>query len=362
MSRDIVFYVTIFPFAAVPKSSISDSNSLGSDTFVFPHCVSGSSYPFPPSHLVQPSFTTSAVPNTADTSNAGPAPISSIDIPALTSISGCNSETGLIPSPVTRVLPVLHPRKSTRAHNPPSYLRDYSCNAVFSTPASGSPYDISDFLTFTHLNKAYKHFVFDLQATPTEPTSFHQAVQSPEWRTAMDKEIQALELNNTWISTHLPLGKIPIGCKWIYRIKYHSDGTIERYKARLVAKGYTQREGLDYTDTFTLVAKSVSIRIMLSMADVKGWGLHQMDVNNAFLHGDLNEEVYMSLPQGFHSKGESPNLVCKLKNSLYGLKQTSRQWFAKFSYTILNFGFVQSKDDYSLFTYAKGSSFIVLLV
>lgn len=74
MSRDIVFYVTIFPFAAVPKSSISDSNSLGSDTFVFPHCVSGSSYPFPPSHLVQPSFTTSAVPNTADTSNAGPAP------------------------------------------------------------------------------------------------------------------------------------------------------------------------------------------------------------------------------------------------------------------------------------------------
>lgn len=191
VSRDIVFYVTIFPFAVVPESSISDSDSLGSDSFVFLHCVSGSSYHFPP-HLVQPSFTNSAVPNTADTSNAGPAPISSTDIPALTPISGCNSETGLVPSPVTRVLAVLQPRKSSKAHNLPSYFRDYSCNAVFSTPASGSPYDISNFLTFTHLNKAYKHIVFALQGTPTEPTSFHQAVQSPEWRTAMDKEIQAL--------------------------------------------------------------------------------------------------------------------------------------------------------------------------
>ena len=141
----------------------------------------------------------------------------------------------------------------------------------------------------------------------------------------MDKEIKAFELTNTWILTTLPLSKVPIGCKWVYRTKYKSDGTFERHNARLVAKGYTQREGLNYTDTF-----SVSVRMVLSLATVKGWFLHQMDVNNVFLHGVLDEEIYMSLPLGFHGKGEcvfgsgsAQTLVCKLNKSLYGLKQAS---------------------------------------
>ena len=154
----------------------------------------------------------------------------------------------------------------------------------------------------------------------------------------MDKDIEALELNNIWTLTPLPVGKSLIGCKWVYRVKYHSYGSIERYKVCLVAKGFTQKLGLDYSETFSPIAKFVSVRIVLSLATVKGWFLHQMDVNNALLHGDLVEDVYMCLPLGFHNKGE--HLVCKLNKSLYGLKQASRKWFEKFSTTILQMGFI----------------------
>ena len=118
----------------------------------------------------------------------------------------------------------------------------------------------------------------------------------------MDKEIEALEVNNTWSLAPLTHGKTAIGCKWVYRIKYLPDGSIERSRARLVAKGFTYKLGLDYSETFSPVAKSISVRIVLSLVAMKGWFLHQMDVNNAFLHGDLVEDVYMSLPPGFHSK------------------------------------------------------------
>ena len=119
----------------------------------------------------------------------------------------------------------------------------------------------------------------------------------------MDKEIQALEQTHTWVLTPLPPGKRPIGCKWVYRVKLNPNGTIERYKARLVAKGYTQRERLDFSETFSPVAKTVSVRVLIALASTKGWPLYQLDINNAFLHGDLDEEVYMDLPLVFTARG-----------------------------------------------------------
>ena len=120
----------------------------------------------------------------------------------------------------------------------------------------------------------------------------------------MDKEIQALEMNHTWDVTSLPPGKSPIGCKWVYKVKLNPDGSVERFKVRLVAKGYTQREGLDFLETFSPIAKTNLVRVLLALVAARQWPLHQLDINNAFLHGDLEEEVYMSLPPSFHSKGE----------------------------------------------------------
>ena len=172
----------------------------------------------------------------------------------------------------------------------------------------------------------------------------------------MTAEINALESNNTWTLTPLPPHKRAIGCKWVYKVKYKADGLWKGTEHGW----FTQQEGLDFTETFSLVATMTTVKTLLVIAAMKGWHLSQLDVNNAFLYGDLHEEVYMQLPQGFHCKGV--NIVCKLNKSLYGLKQALRQWYFKFSNTLLKYGFKQSRADYSLFTKRFNNSFIALLV
>lgn len=116
----------------------------------------------------------------------------------------------------------------------------------------------------------------------------------------MKDELTALASTNTWTIVGLPHGKSPICCKWVYKVKHHVDGSIDRYKAHLVAKGYTQLEGVDYFDTFSPIAKLTTVRTILAITAIKNWSLEQLDVNNAFLHGDLNEEVYITIPSGMH--------------------------------------------------------------
>ena len=173
-------------------------------------------------------------------------------------------------------------------------------------------------------------------------------------------EIEALKANGTWTLITLAKGKKPIGCKWVYKIKYRSYGTIERYNARLVAKGYTQIEGMDYQETFSPAAKLITVHCIMAIAAARNWTLHQLDVQNAFLHGDLAKEVYMLPPPGYSRHGE--NLVCRLNKSLYGLKQASCNWYSKFSCAIRKADFKQSMADYSLFTRVHEDSFTAVLI
>lgn len=181
-----------------------------------------------------------------------------------------------------------------------------------------------------------------------EPRSFAEAMKDKRWRDAAGIEIVALEENGTWTVEHLPPGKHVIGCKWVFKIKFNADVTVERFKARLVALGNKQVEGLDYFETFAPVIKMTTVRLFLKLACGRGWDLHQMDVHNAFLHGDLDEEVYMRLPPGFHAPEKG--MVCRLRKSLYGLKQSPRCWFSKFAKALFDYGFEQCGADHYLFS------------
>ena len=144
------------------------------------------------------------------------------------------------------------------------------------------------------------------------------------------------------------MGKSPVGCKWVLTVKYNADGSIKRYKARLVAKGCTQAYGIDYQETFAPIAKINTLRVLLSLAANFDWPLFQLDVKNAFLNGELEEEVFMDLPPGFDEEGKFSK-VFRLKKSLYGPKQSPRAWFDRFTKVILQHGYKQAHTDHTLF-------------
>ena len=151
------------------------------------------------------------------------------------------------------------------------------------------------------------------------PRNIQEALDEPSWKLAVFEEMNALKKNGTWEVVDLQREKEVVGRKWVFTIKSKADKSVERYKARLVANGFTQTYGIDYQETFAPVAKINSIRVLLSLAVNSNWPLHQLDVKNVFLNGDLEEEVFMSPPPGFE-ESFGVGKVCKLKKSLYGLK------------------------------------------
>ena len=206
------------------------------------------------------------------------------------------------------------------------------------------------------------HYAFMMKvATVREPETFSEAAKDPRWIEAMNEEMRALRKNETWdLVPHSPHRKA-IGCRWIYKVKYNADGSVNRYKARLVAKGYAQTHGVDYEETFAPVAKMTTVRTVTALAAAKGWHLHQIDIKNAFLQGELEEEVYMVQPPGFESSIH-PKAVCRLKKPLYGLKQAPRAWHSKITQYLHQIGFRMSKSDNSLYIRSDSTSSIVIIL
>ncbi|GJZ97477.1 retrotransposon protein, putative, ty1-copia subclass [Tanacetum coccineum] len=185
--------------------------------------------------------------------------------------------------------------------------------------------------------EAEEHSLGDLN----EPTSYKAAMldsESNKWIDAMNAEIQSMIDNMVWVLVDLPPNCKTVGSKWIFKKKTDMDGIVHTYKVRLIIKGYTQLYKVDYEETFSPVANTKAIRILISIAAFYDYEIWQMDVKTAFLNGYLDEDIYMVQPEGFVDPNH-PRKVCKLQRSIYGLKQASRSWNKRFDEEIKNFGF-----------------------
>lgn len=207
----------------------------------------------------------------------------------------------------------------------------------------------------------FKPKLYNAALENEEPNTYCQAIQSDKWKAAMNEEYDALMKNKTWDLVPQPIDRNIVGCKWTNKLKRNTDGSISKYKTRLVAKGYSQQNGFDFTETFSLVVKPSTIRIVLSIALYRNWNIKQLHVNNAFLKGVLHEDVYMEQPHGFMKEGNE-KLVCKLNNAIYGLKQAPRVWFEKLKTALFRLGYSCTKSNNSLFTkFNSGTTTYILI-
>lgn len=227
-------------------------------------------------------------------------------------------------------------RVSSRRRNPPAWLRDYDVNCASALSA---------------LN-----FVENFPDTLEE---MKKRDDWPQWKLAVEEEMNAHRKNGTWKLCKLPQGRKPVSCKWVFKLKHGENGDPDRYKARLVARGFSQRYGYDYMETYAPVATMNTVRTVLAVANQERFEIHQMDVKTAFLNGYLQEEIYMTLPEGLDGE---PGDVCRLERSLYGLKQASRAWNERFHQYVVKLGFRQSENDRCLYVRGNNEKRVLLLL
>ena len=335
ISRNVIFEESIYPYSPTFTPSHNKSTGiLGSSPK-----ISSNSPSIMISHNHERSTT---VPSTEDPS---------IIVPSSTNDSNPSDPAPIISSPETTDSDednIAHPSSDLPSPTCTPPLKTKSLTKIYSQTQPVTRHPLPECL-LTNIN------------THCEPVSFSHAIKDSHWLQAMKTEFAALQQNQTWDLNPRSSFMNVINCKWIFKLKYKADGSIERQKSRLVAKGFKQEDGFDYDETFSSVIKITTVRILLSLAISQKWFIHQLDVSNAFLHGDLQELIFMEQPPGFVNTN-LPHHVCQLKKSLYGLKQAPRAWFLKLSTYLLSLGFSASKTDTSLFFKYSNQIPIFLLI
>ncbi|CAN0925281.1 Retrovirus-related Pol polyprotein from transposon TNT 1-94 [Linum grandiflorum] len=339
ISRHVIFDESIFPSVPPSTSIVPPVSSLPTTFSLLQHTAA-----IPPTQVAPPISNTLSSSSNSSTSTA-----SSNSMP-----------------PSTQPNPPPPPPPPT----PPSYQQPTSNSKAKTLPPTQRHYRPAPNSSHAMVTRAATNSLKPKALTVTlakdrliEPKTFKQAVEHEYWRRAMKVEFNALMQNCTWSLVPCPANINLVGSKWIYRIKRLSDGTIDCFKARLVAQGFSQEEGVDYYETFIPVVKPSTIRAVLSIAVSKGWQLRQLDINNAFLNGDLTEEVYMKQPRGFEDP-HHPTYVCRLRKALYGLKQAPQAWFTKLKTYLTSQGFNACQSDTSLFVHksAEGTTYVLVYV
>ncbi|KAI3768676.1 hypothetical protein L2E82_19506 [Cichorium intybus] len=223
-----------------------------------------------------------------------------------------------------------------RQRRPPSYLQDY---------VTGDELDSDE----EEANM--------MKMADQDPVYYDEAIKEPKWKIAMDREIEMIEKNETWSLVDLPKEAKCIGVKWVFKTKLNEKGEVQKHKARLVARGYGQEYGIDYLKVYAPVARMDTIRLMLALAAQRDWSIYQMDVKSAFLHGTLQEDVYVQQPQGYVVK-DNEQKVYKLHKALYGLKQAPRAWYSRIEAYFVNEGFTRSRSEHTLFIKQEGDKLL----
>lgn len=252
------------------------------------------------------------------------------------------------------------PQSSNPVHTPQS---SHSSNSISTATETETDSESRRFRSLEDIYNETQGITLEddelLFAGAEEPTRYEQAATEHNWRQAMKAEIEAVEKNNTWVLTELPPGQKTIGLKWVFKLKRDTNGKIIKHKARIVAKGYVQRQGKDFEEIFAPVARLETVRILLALAAKHGWEVHHLDVKSAFLNGEIQEEVYVTQPEGFVKEGKE-HLVYKLVKALYGLRQAPRAWYTKLSKYLEKLGFVRCPYEHAVYTKKVGGEILII--